>query len=175
MRWYQKVCELCLPLYHSTNICGIYACWVSQPLGVVLSTCVQFCPCVRTALWSLWRLTNSSNTPAPNFARSTVNLLLRPLKCFFRLLSKHSLGQTQASEWHEPFKAGQVPVQDDMCSGWPMAKKMPESVWREKKNFVKSSFRTITKQSIQFSHTVGSIMESVRRSSWKPWTCITPK
>jgi hypothetical protein len=41
---------------------------------------------------------------------------------------EHSLSWTVVFEWHSRFKAGQVSVEDDECSGWQSTNKMTENV-----------------------------------------------
>jgi hypothetical protein len=41
---------------------------------------------------------------------------------------EHSLSRTAVFEWHSRFKAGQVSVEDDECSGRPSTSKMTENV-----------------------------------------------
>jgi hypothetical protein len=73
-------------------------------------------------------------------------------------LEEHSL--SQVFEWHSHFKAGQMSVEDDECSGPPSTSRMTEYV----KKFETSSTKAIAKQSMSSQTPLGSVMEFARRS-----------
>lgn len=75
---------------------------------------------VEMAPWTLWWLENLNNLPTWNFVWSSANLLARPSKCFIRLLENILLVEKALQVIHT-FK-GQVLVQNNECSGWPIAK-----------------------------------------------------
>jgi hypothetical protein len=47
---------------------------------------------------------------------------------FHETFGEHSLSQTVVVEWHPHFKAGEVSVEDEECSGRPSTSKITENV-----------------------------------------------
>jgi hypothetical protein len=69
---------------------------------------------------------------------------------------EYFLRQTVDFEWHSHFKAGQVSVEDDECSGRPST--------RNQQKFENSSTKTVTEQSMNSQTPLRSVMEFARRS-----------
>lgn len=133
MGWYQKVPGLYLSwLNHSTNTTGHWRSLLpslqSQYI-VTLSTHVQFVhvilwPCVRTAL----PITMADTFKQHDYIKFCMKLDLSTTKTHEMLLQtsgEYSSGWTQIFQWHGHLKDGQVSVQDDKCSGWPIISNMP--------------------------------------------------
>jgi hypothetical protein len=89
---------------------------------------------------------------------SLVNPL--PLEMLLEAFGQHSSSRTAVFEWHSHFKAGQVSVEDDECSGRPSTSKTTEDV----EKFENSSTKTIAEQSTSSQTPLGSIVEFARRS-----------
>jgi hypothetical protein len=51
----------------------------------------------------------------------------RTLEMLRQAFGEHSLSWTAVFEWHSLFKAGQVSVEDDKCSGQPSMSKTTEN------------------------------------------------
>jgi hypothetical protein len=84
----------------------------------------------------------------------------KTLEMLHEAFGEHSLSRQWFFEWHSRFKAGQVSVQDDKCSGRPSTSKKLKIL----KKFETSSTQTVTKQSMSTQTPLGSVMEFVRRS-----------
>lgn len=99
----------------------------------------------------------------------------RTLKMFLQAFGEHSLGWTQVFEWHSHIKVGQLSVQDDWHSEWPVTLNYLSlslsQCQKMCKKFVNSSMRTFAQQPISFLKWLESVMESARRSSQKTWPC----
>jgi hypothetical protein len=52
----------------------------------------------------------------------------RTLEMLHEVFGEHSLSWTAVSEWHSRFKASQMSVEDDECSGRPSTSKTTENV-----------------------------------------------
>jgi hypothetical protein len=96
----------------------------------------------------LWWMAKSSNVSASSFVQSSVNLVLKPLKCFMKLLEN---SQIAVFEWHSCFKAGRVSVDDDECLERPSTNKMIENVEKTWEFIHEESRQTIH----QLADTVG--------------------
>jgi hypothetical protein len=68
----------------------------------------------------------------------------KTLEMLHEAFGEHSLSHTVVFEWHSRFKAGQVSVEDNECSGQPSTSRMTENV----EKFENSSMKIIAEQSM---------------------------
>jgi hypothetical protein len=84
----------------------------------------------------------------------------KTLEMIHQAFGEYSLSQTAVSEWHSRFKAGQVSVEDDECSGRPSTSKTIENI-EKIQELIHEDCR---QQSMSLQTLLGSVMEFARRS-----------
>jgi hypothetical protein len=67
----------------------------------------------------------------------------KTLEMLREALGEHPLSQTTVFEWHSHFKAGQVSVEDDECSGQPSTSKTTGNVEKIREFMIKDCCQTI--------------------------------
>jgi hypothetical protein len=95
-----------------------------------------------------------------NFCMKLVKSTAKTLEILYEAFGEHSLSLTVVFEWQSHFKAGQVSVEDDECSGRLSTSKTTENVEKFENSFTK----TIAEPSVSSQTPLGSVMEFVKRS-----------
>jgi hypothetical protein len=104
-------------------------------------------------------MAKSSNVSASNSARSSVNPLSKPLKCFVRLLENIlKAGQRFLNDIHVS-----IPVEYQLKMTNFQGDKAPAKRQKMLKKFENSSTKTVPEQSMSSQTPIGRVMEFSRR------------